>query len=138
MNDPLLMTIIILSLIAMLFILVAFQRKTTSKTKKQKIYDKLYALKESIQSDEDAIRRDAIIKLDNLLAKALQYRYSNNKNCGDNLKIANKLFRKDDYQRIWDVHKKRNNVVHSDEEVSKSELESAYKVYKFSISKILK
>ena len=138
MNDPLLLTIVILGLIAILFILVAFQRKETSKGRKKKIYDKLTDLKINIDSDEGSIRRDTIIKLDNLLTKAFQYRYSNNKSCGENLKAAKKLFRKDDYQRIWDVHKKRNKVVHSDEEISTSELEEAYKVYKFSINKILK
>ena len=33
------------------------------------------------------VRRDAIIKLDNLLSKALQVYFKNTSSCGDNLKM---------------------------------------------------
>jgi hypothetical protein len=138
MNDSLLITILILALITILFLLVASQQGKTSQNKKTKIYDKLYSLKESVGSEETSIRRDAIIKLDNLLSKSLQYRYSNDKNCGDNLKLAKKLFRKNDYQRIWDAHKIRNNIVHNDLDISKQEAIKAYNIYKLSIGKVLK
>ncbi len=138
MNDPLLITILILALLTILFSLVALQQGKASKNQKAKIYDKLYSLKESVENEETSIRRDAIIKLDNLLSKSLQYRYSNDKNCGDNLKLAKKLFRKNDYQKIWDVHKTRNNIVHNDLDISKQEAIEAYNIYKLSIGKILK
>ena len=138
MNDPLLITILILALLTILFSLVALQQGKASKSQKAKIYDKLYSLKESVENEETSIRRDAIIKLDNLLSKSLQYRYSNDKNCGDNLKLAKKLFRKNDYQKIWDVHKTRNNIVHNDLDISKQEAIEAYNIYKLSIGKILK
>ena len=128
MDNQILFTIITLSLVAILFVLAAANSRRVPKRKRENLYKKLDGLKEQISSDDLFARRDAVIKLDNLLSKALQIRYNNQKSCGDNLKQAGKLFRKDKYQEIWDVHKLRNEIVHKDAEVSKEEVESAYKI----------
>ena len=138
MTEPLILTISILVVISVLFLLAALNSKSVSRSKKANIYSKLGDLKGLVESDEGAIRRDTYVKLDNLLSKALQYRYSNNKSCGENLKTAKKIFRAKEYQEIWDVHKIRNKIVHNDLEVSKEEAIYGYKIYKMSISKILK
>jgi len=73
-----------------------------------------------------------------MLAKAFNYKYRNSNSCGYNLKKANKLFRKDTYKKLWDVHKLRNNIVHKDQLVTLNESKKAYHIYKLCIRKILK
>ncbi len=138
MDNTVFLTILILALIALLFVMARANSKRVPQKKKEKIFTKLEELKLQSQSDETYARRDAIIRLDNLLSKALQIRYRNEKNCGDNLKLAKNLFRKDYYQEIWDVHKLRNEIVHKDADVSYDSAQQAYKVYKLAINKILK
>lgn len=138
MDNQILFTILILSLIAILFVMARVNTLRVPAKKKEKIQSKLEELKVQISRDDTYAIRDAIIKLDNLLSKALQIRYRNDLSCGDNLKKAKKLFRKDKYQEIWDVHKMRNEIVHKDKEIGYDTAQSAYKVYKMAINRIVK
>lgn len=138
MSDPLFFTIIILSMIALL---ILFSRLNTTKSiarRKSTILKNLAELQPHIESENDYERKDAIIRLDNMLGKALNYKYRNSSSCGFNLKKANKLFRKDTYQKLWDVHKLRNNIVHKDQLVTLNESKKAYHIYKLCIRRILK
>lgn len=137
MDSSLILPITILLLIALLFLMVSLNKKKISSTKKKTILADLYELKEGASSKELAIRRDTIIKLDNLLSRSLQLYFKNKSSCGDNLKNVNKMFRKKKYNEIWDVHKMRNKIVHDDYDVSEFETKSAFEVYKFAILKIL-
>lgn len=136
-NTSLILTILILFLTALLFFFAYISKSKISVDKKAKIYEDLGELKELTLSDSLSERRDAIVKLDNLLSKSLQLRYRNNLTCGENLKTAKTLFRKDAYQRLWDVHKIRNEIVHKDKSISKQDSQEAYKIYKVSITKTL-
>lgn len=98
----------------------------------------LEALKAGAASEDLARRRDTIIKLDNILSKSLQYRLSNSGLCGDNLKLIKKRFKKNEYERLWEVHKIRNKIVHDDLDITESEAQEAYKIYNMSIHRILK
>jgi len=138
MSMPLLITIVILIMIAMLFILSKLNTSKRSLRKKDRILATLERLKEHSSSENDFERRDTIIRLDNLLAKALNYRYNNSKTCGENLKKADKIFRRDTYQNLWDAHKLRNDVVHNNRSISVEESQDAYHIYKLCIKKILK
>ncbi|MDX9738993.1 MAG: hypothetical protein RBT33_01340 [Candidatus Dojkabacteria bacterium] len=138
MDNSILLTVTIVVLIVLLVIMARYNSKRVPVEKKSKILKKLDDLREQSESDEMYARRDAIIKLDNLLSKSLQIRYSNESSCGDNLKNAKTLFRKDYYQDIWDVHKLRNEIVHKDADVSYDSAQQAYKIYKMAITKILK
>jgi ABC-type transporter MlaC component len=138
MSTPLLLTIITLTLIAMIFLLSKMNASKKKGKRKERLLKSLENLKENASSENEFERRDTIIRLDNLLAKALNYRYNNSSSCGENLKKANKLFRKDTYQNLWDVHKLRNDVVHNNRSLSMEEAEKAYHVYKLCIKKILK
>ncbi|KUK76395.1 MAG: transmembrane(s)protein [candidate division WS6 bacterium 34_10] len=138
MSTPLLLTIITLTLIAMIFLLSKMNASKKKGRRKERLLKSLENLKENASSENEFERRDTIIRLDNLLAKALNYRYNNGSSCGENLKKANKLFRKDTYQNLWDVHKLRNDVVHNNRSLSVEESEKAYHVYKMCITKILK
>lgn len=138
MDNPLLLPIIILVLIVILFIVASINSKKVPEKKKEKLFEKLDELKEQTESNDYIVRRDAVIRLDNLLSKALQVRYRNDISCGENLKMAKSLFIKRNYQEIWDVHKLRNDIVHRDVEVSEQQAKEAYKVYKMSINKILR
>ncbi len=131
-------TILILILIAVLFVVVYLNQKSISKTKSKQILTKLNDLQIDVISDESSVRRDAVIKLDNLLSKSLQYHYSNTLSCGDNLKKAKNIFRKKEYNDIWEAHKVRNNIVHNDYDIPPEEARRVYNTYKLSIIKIIK
>jgi len=137
MDNTVLLTIFILFLIALLFVMARVNSRKVPQKKKEKIYSRLEDIRMQVQSDDVYARRDAIIKLDNLLSKALQIRYRNEKSCGDNLKMAKNLFRKDSYQNIWEAHKLRNSIVHKDEDIGYDEAQQAYKIYKMAINKLL-
>jgi uncharacterized protein YutE (UPF0331/DUF86 family) len=138
MDDPLLLSIIILLLIAVLFVVASLNAKKIDQKKKEKLIKELYSLERSITSEELAVRRDAIIKLDNILSKSLQLYFNNDSPCGENLESAEKIFRKREYNRLWEAHKIRNKVVHDDYAVSKQEAREAFLIYKLSVNKILK
>jgi hypothetical protein len=125
-------------MIGMIFLLSRLNASQKSSKKKDRLLITLSKLEENASSENDFERRDTIIRLDNLLAKALNYKYNNSESCGENLKKARKVFRKDTYQNLWDVHKLRNEVVHNNRSISIEESENAYHIYKLCINKILK
>lgn len=138
MDNQTVITIIILLLVALLFLIAYINSKKIPVKKKEEIFSKLSELENQIKSPDDYARRDAVIKLDNLLAKSLNIRYGNDKQCGDNLKISKKLFDRKLYQQLWDVHKLRNNIVHSDEDVPSVQGKEIYRIYKLGIKHVLK
>ena len=137
MDNTLFLPVTILALIAILFILVALNTRKINYTKKKKLAESLYSYKAGAFSEEPTVRRDSIIKLDNLLSKSLQLYFNNNLLCGDNLKNAKKIFKKRAYNSLWEVHKLRNKIVHDDYAITQSEAKHAFDVYKMSILKIL-
>lgn len=138
MDNQVLITIIILILIGVLFFFAYINSKRIPVRKKERIYEKLEEIGMQVKSPEVFARRDAIIKLDNLLGKAFNIRYMNDNSCGDNLKLAKKLFDKNLYQKLWDVHKIRNEIVHKDRDISFAETEELYRIYKLGIKHVLK
>lgn len=138
MDNSLIITITILIAVCLLFLLVAINSQKKTFKKKARILKGLQDLRVGAYSTNPSERITAIIKLDNLFAKALQYRFNNEKNCGENLKLARKFFRKPDYEKIWQIHKLRNQVVHDDISISEEKMQEAYKVYNLSINKVLK
>lgn len=138
MDSSVIITIAILSILSLLFLLIAIKNRKGTFKKKARIFKNLQDLKVGAYSSNPSERITAIIKLDNLLAKALQYRFSNEKNCGENLKLAKKFFTRSTYEKIWEIHKLRNQVVHDDISISEEETEEAYKIYNLSITKVLK
>ncbi len=138
MDNQVLITIIILILISVLFFFAYINSKRIPVRKKERIFEKLEEISMQVKSSEVFARRDAIIKLDNLLGKAFNIRYGNDNSCGDNLKLAKKLFDKNLYQKLWDVHKIRNEIVHKDRDISSSETEELYHIYKLGIKRVLK
>ncbi len=137
MDNAVIFTIFILLLITVLVIFARINSLQVPKKRREKIFKSLNNLEVQIQSEDMYARRDAIIRLDNLLSKSLQTRYKNENSCGENLKLAKSLFKKDIYQKIWDVHKTRNDIVHKDEDISYDSAQQAYKIYKMAIIKIL-
>jgi hypothetical protein len=138
MDSQTVITIIILLLVCLLFLVAYINSKKIPEKKKDKIYEKLEEVRKQLDSNEIYARRDAIIKLDNLLGRALNLRYNNDSSFSDNLKYSKKLFNKREYQEIWDIHKKRNEIVHEDADISSSETDRAYKIYKIAIRRVLK
>jgi uncharacterized protein YutE (UPF0331/DUF86 family) len=137
MDNSLILSITILLLIVVLFVLVSINSRKIDRKKRERLVKEVYTLEKSLRSDELAVRRDAIIKLDNLLSKSLQLYFNNDLPCGDNLKKADQLFRKREYNTLWETHKLRNKVVHDDYAISKEEAQRSFGVYKRSIIKIL-
>lgn len=138
MDNAVIITILILIAVAVLFIMVASGTRKERQKSISRMLNSLEALKAGASSDDLARRRDTVIKLDNILSKALQYRLGNTKLCGDNLKLINKRFKRTEYDRLWEAHKLRNRIVHDDLDVTESEAEEAYKIYNMSIHRILK
>ena len=138
MSTPLLLTVIVLVLIAVIFVLSAINAKKQGLKRKDRLLATLDRLKEHIVSDNEFERRDAVIRLDNLLAQSFNYKYGNSSSSGENLKKSSKLFRRDTYQNLWNVHKLRNDVVHNNRSISSEEAEKAYHIYKLCIKQILK
>lgn len=138
MDKALLITILILICIAVLFFLASQNQKQEKQKTISRMLNSLEALKAGAYSDDLARRRDTIIKLDNILSKSLQYRLSNTSLCGDNLKLIKKRFKKHEYEKLWEVHKLRNKIVHDDFDITENEAQEAYKIYNMSIHRILK
>lgn len=138
MEPTVIITVTIIALIAVLFVVVSFSSKKIDKSKKESIYKRLKELELGMNSLDGSVRRDTVVKLDNLLSKSLQIYFGNKGLCGDNLKKANFLFKKKEYNDIWEAHKIRNKVVHDDYEVDASEGIELYNTYKLSIERILK
>lgn len=138
MDNSLFLSIVILLLIVILFVMVSLNTKKIDQKKREKLIKELYSLEKSINSEELPVRRDAIIKLDNILSKSLQLYFKNDSSCGENLKSADKIFRKREYNRLWEAHKIRNRIVHDDYAVSKEDAHKALQIYKLSVNKILK
>lgn len=133
-----LFTMIILILISILFFAVYLAQKNISKGKAKKLIEKLEQLQSGALSSEMSVRRDTVIKLDNLLSKSLQYYFSNTDMCGDNLKLAKKIFRRDEYNNLWEAHKTRNRIVHDDYDISADDSKKVYNIYRSAILKILR
>ena len=138
MDKALIITILILICVAILFVLANQNQKKEKQKAISRMLNSLEALKAGAASDDLARRRDTIIKLDNILAKSLQYRLSNSSLCGDNLKLIKNRFKKNEYEKLWEVHKIRNKIVHDDLDITESEAQEAYKIYNMSIHRILK
>lgn len=138
MNDALIVTIGLLVLVIVLFIFASSPSRRISASKKAEMYQDFARIYSIVTSDDSSARRDAFIKMDNLLNKALQAYFSNQEPCGTNLKLAKNKFTKKQYQKIWDVHKIRNSIVHDDMDVSKEESIKAFDVYKMSLVILLK
>lgn len=138
MEPTVIITVTIIALIAVLFVVVSFSSKKIDKSKKESIYKRLKELELGMNSLDGSVRRDTVVKLDNLLSKSLQIYLGNKGLCGDNLKKANFLFKKKEYNDIWEAHKIRNKVVHDDYEIDASEGIELYNTYKLSIERILK
>lgn len=138
MDRSVIITIVILVALCLLFLLAAINNRKKTFKKRARMLRDLQDLKVGAYSSNPSERITAIIKLDNLLAKALQYRFSNEKNCGENLKLARKLFSRPIYEKIWQIHKLRNQVVHDDISISEEKMQEAYRIYNLSITKILK
>ena len=128
----------ILLFIGVLFFLVYIAQKNISRGKAKKLLQRLEQLQAGALSSEMSVRRDTVIKLDNLLSKSLQYYFSNTDMCGDNLKLAKKIFRRNEYNDLWEVHKIRNKIVHDDYDISAEDSKKVYNIYRSAILKILR
>jgi len=138
MNTALIVTISVLSLVVLLFLLANSPSRRVSTSRKAQLYQDFAKIYNKAVSDNLSTRRDAFIKMDTILTKALQVYFSNRESCGTNLKLARKKFSKKQYEKIWEVHKMRNAVIHDDMEVSKEESSKAFEIYKMSLVTLLK
>lgn len=134
-------TYIVLGIAFMVAISIAYAifnspGQRSRKSKAESIYSQLDALRPDKTMSELKFR-DLAIRLDNLLAAGLQNRYGNTKPCGENLKAAKELFKREPYNSIWEYHKLRNQVVHEDYKPSYSDINQMYNIYDNALLKIL-
>ncbi len=137
--DKEILSIILLLVFLLLVGLLIFlnNSKKIDSTIRKRIYSDLLQIKVLIKKGNSLLNRDAIIRLDSLLAKSLQLYYKNSESCGTNLKNAKTLFNKKEYNQIWEIHKLRNKVVHENQEVSTSQLTDGYNIIAKAIQKLL-
>ncbi len=137
MDQELLSIVLLVILIFVIVILIHINDSKTINTKiRNRILKDLKHIEKLIETKNPLVYRDALIRLDSLLSKSLQTRFKNKKSCGENLKQAD-FFDKKFYDRIWEVHKLRNEVVHEDKEVNLSDLQNSFKIIRKAIDKIL-
>ncbi len=127
---------VILAILIILFVLISNSKKLNRKIRDRILAD-LKQIKTLVDTKNPLLSRDIIIRLDSLLSKTLQIYYQNNENCGANLKKAKNLFKYDEYNKIWEMHKLRNKVVHENVEVGYSQITQAYNIIGGAIKKIL-
>lgn len=101
------------------------------------LYSDLDAARGLLSGDASA-RKDAIIRLDTILGKSLQYAGINGDTVGERLKQARSLFDRKVYDDIWTAHKLRNRLVHEQYEVGQQESERAASVLSSAVRRLLK
>ncbi len=138
MDKEILSVILILVLIC-LFGLVLYLNNSTKidKSIRERILKDLLQVKKILDSGNSLVYRDIIVRLDSLLSKSLKLYYKNSSSCGENLKKARDVFLKEDYNKIWEIHKLRNKIVHENEEITISQVQKGYKIISKAIKKIL-
>jgi len=112
--------------------------KRIDDAKKGSIKKELSEVAKQLKSTNESGFRDMIVRLDTLLSRSLKLYYNNDEGCGENLKKANSLFGKDEYNKLWEVHKLRNKIVHENSSVNTSEARKAFQIFSSSINKIVK
>lgn len=134
-NTIVIIAIIILLLAGLFY--VSVKGKGINKAAKVQIYTILDSVEEKLRSNEPAILRDSLVKIDSALAKAFQLHYSNNQTLGVNLKSYKFKLDKEDYREVWKYHILRNKVVHENIDITAKDLNNAYKIYKKIIYKLI-
>jgi conjugal transfer/entry exclusion protein len=137
--DREILSIIMLVIFLLLVGLVIYLNNTNKVDSaiKQRIWADLLQVKAMVETKNSLIYRDILIRLDSLLGKAFKLYYKNSESCGTNLKQARDLFNKEEYDKIWKIHKLRNQVVHENKEISSSELMESYSIIGSAIKKLL-
>ncbi len=137
--DKEILSVVLILVLLLLFgvILYLNNSKKINSTLSKKILGDLLQVKKILDSKNPLVYRDSIVRLDLLLNKSLKLYYKNSETCGNNLKQARDLFEKKEYNKIWEVHKLRNNVVHENLEISYSQAKEAYNIISKAIKRIL-
>lgn len=130
---------LVIGLIALLFLAAALAAVggTDKSKKKEAIWKDLKECRSLMKGNASA-RKDCLIRIDVLLGKSMEFAGVRGKTVGEKLKNADKLFKWDLYQKLWEGHKLRNRVVHENEQVSGSELRSTVKYFTAAIKRLLK
>ncbi len=133
------LSIILLVIFFLLIGLVIYINNTSKidSSIKKRIWSDILQIQNAIKIKNSLTYRDLVIRLDSLLSQSLKLYYKNSESCGTNLKKAKELFNRDEYNKIWEAHKLRNQIVHEDKEVSFSELERSYSIISSAVRKIL-
>jgi len=104
---------------------------------RRSVYEQLQKCVELSKGDVSA-RKDAIIRLDTLLGKSLDYAGVKGNTVGERLKNAKHLFERRKYDEIWKAHKVRNMLVHEQADISSGEARKTASVFSSAIGRLLK
>ncbi len=136
-REVLSITLSVILIIVLLVLIAVNDKKIVQKKIIQKNIQELKRIENIIKQKNPLTYRDLIIRLDNILAKSLQAKFKNNESCGENLKKSKSLFDNDLYDKIWKIHKIRNQVVHENKEVNIKEVLDGLTIIKKAVKKIL-
>lgn len=89
-----------------------FSRSTVSKETEQKIKKDWNEIEILLKGRQPSQLRQAVIMADRCLDNALKDIYPDGTSLGDRLKATENRFNKYVYNRVWEAHKIRNNLVH--------------------------
>jgi hypothetical protein len=104
---------------------------------RKSIYEQMQVSVELSKGDVSA-RKDAVIRLDTLLGKSLEYAGVRGETVGERLKNAKHLFDRGKYDEIWKAHKVRNALVHEQHDISSKEARRVVSVFSSAIRRLLK
>lgn len=111
--------------------------REANKEVRKSIYEQLQICAELSKGDASA-RKDAVIRLDTLLGKSLEYAGVKGESVGERLKNAHYLFDRKKYDEIWKAHKARNKLVHEQCVLSPGETQQVVSVFSSAIRNLLK
>ena len=129
--------LIALGVVAALLVVLWFMSRGSTDIARKDIYEKVEECQKLSKGDASA-RKDAIIRMDTLLGRSLQYAGVKGETVGERLKNARNLFNRQINNDIWEAHKIRNTIVHEHREVSQSETDRAMSTLTSAIRRLVK
>jgi hypothetical protein len=138
MDQEILSIILTVSLLSLVVFLIYLNNSKRFSSKiKVRIWNDMLEIEKLVKTKNPLTYRDIIIRSDQILSKSLQLRFNNQNTCGENLKKAKDIFEKNTYNKIWEVHKLRNEIIHENSEPTYSQVLDGYNIMKNAVNKIL-
>ena len=136
MNEYIIYSVLGLILIGIIYL--KFNIGYSKKAWKKEISTKLAQLLQNENSQNPLEWKSLLMEIDKLLDYTFKKSGVKGETMGERLKNAKKYFKYQDYQKIWDAHKARNNLAHEiNAKISVPDMKRHYITLKRSIKAII-